>query len=83
MKIQSNPYRDIRYIKQFVGELNSDQLYKTTLDINNRVSVQFTVEDFERELGIFETIHGSSKKDLEARKKLMKNYKIKRDELDN
>ena len=66
-----------------LGELNSDQLYATTLDINNRVSVQFTVEDFERELGIFETIHGSSKKDLEARKKLIKNYKIKRDELDN
>lgn len=66
-----------------LGELNSDQLHATTLDINNRVSVQFTVEDFERELGIFETIHGSSKKDLEARKKLIKNYKIKRDELDN
>lgn len=51
--------------------------------MNNRVSVQFTIEDVERELEIMNMIHGPSKKDLEKRKELMKNYKIKRDDLDN
>ena len=66
-----------------LGELSGKQLRETTLDINNRVSVQFTIEDVERELEIMNMIHGPSKKDLEKRKELMKNYKIKRDDLDN
>ena len=51
--------------------------------MSNRVSVQFTVEDFERELSIMNMIHGPSKSDLERRKDLMKHYQIKRDDLDN
>lgn len=66
-----------------LGELSGKQLRETTLDMNNRVSVQFTIEDVERELEIMNMIHGPSKKDLEKRKELMKNYKIKRDDLDN
>ena len=66
-----------------LGELNGDQLYSTTLNINNRVSVQYTVEDVERELEIFELTHGTSKKSAEGRKKMMKEYKIKREDLDN
>ena len=66
-----------------LGELNGDQLFKTTLDINNRISVQYTVEDAERELAIFELTHGNSKKDALARKEMMKKYKIKREDLDN
>lgn len=66
-----------------LGELNGKQLRETTLDINNRVSVQFTVEDVEKELGIMNMIHGPSKSDLDKRKTLMKNYQIKRDDLDN
>lgn len=66
-----------------LGELNGDQLFSTTLDINNRVSVQYTVDDVERELAIFELTHGNSKKSAENRKKMMKEYKINRDDLDN
>ena len=66
-----------------LGELDGKQLKETTLDINNRTSVQFTVEDVERELAIFELTHGSSKKDATARKEMMKKYKIKREDLDN
>lgn len=66
-----------------LGELSGKQLKSTTLDMDNRVSVQFTVEDFERELGIMNMIHGPGKVDLEKRKELMKHYQIKRDDLDN
>ena len=66
-----------------IGELNYDQLRDSAMDINHRVSVQFTIEDVERELGIFNTTHGGSKKDALARKNLIKHYKIKRDDLDN
>ena len=41
------------------------------------------MEDVERELGIFRTIQGPSRKDLEERKKMMKNYRIRREDLDN
>ena len=77
-----NFYGDIE-INKIVGELNGDQLFSTTLDINNRVSVQYTVDDVERELAIFELTHGNSKKDSEGRKEMMKKYKIKREDLDN
>lgn len=77
MKIQSNIKINI------VGELNGDELFKTTLDINNRISVQYTVEDAERELKVFELTHGNSKKDVEGRKELMKKFKINREDLDN
>ena len=66
-----------------LGELNGDQLYQTTLNINNRISVQYTVEDAERELAIFDLTHGGSKKDASARKEMMKKFKIKREDLDN
>lgn len=66
-----------------LGELNGDELFKTTLDINNRISVQYTVEDAERELKVFELTHGNSKKDVEGRKELMKKFKINREDLDN
>ena len=66
-----------------LGELNADQMFKTALDINNRVSIQYTMEDAEKEVEIFRKLHGNSKKDMDARKKMMAEYKIARDDLDN
>ena len=66
-----------------VGELNADELRKTALDINHRVSVRYTVDDVERELAIFAITHGGSKEDAVARKAMMKAFKIDRDDLDN
>ena len=66
-----------------LGELNGDQLHDTTLDINNRISVQYTIDDVERELKIFAMTHGSSKQNMADRKRMMKEYKIKREDLDN
>ena len=58
-------------------------MFSTALDINNRVSIQYTVEDAEREIEIFKKLHGTSKKDMDARKQMMSDYKIARDDLDN
>lgn len=66
-----------------VGELNADELRKTALDINHRVSVRYTVDDVERELAIFAITNGVSKEDAVARKAMMKAFKIDRDDLDN
>lgn len=66
-----------------LGELDADQMFETALDINNRVSIQYTVEDAEKELETFRKLHGNSKKDIVSRKEMMAAYKIRRDDLDN
>ena len=66
-----------------LGELNPEDMFSTALDINNRVSIQFTVEDAERETEIFRKLHGDKAKDVAMRKKMMSEYKIARDDLDN
>lgn len=66
-----------------LGELNADDMFNTALDINNRVSIQYTVEDAEKEMEIFKKLHGNGKKEMDARKQMMAEYKIARDDLDN
>lgn len=75
------PIIETRY--KGLGELNADELWSTTLDVSKRVSVRFTVEDFERELGIFELTHGESKQNRIDRQEMMKHFKIRREDLDN
>ena len=58
-------------------------MHKTALDINNRVSIQFTTEDAERETKIFNMLYGNKQKDLKDRADLMREYKISRIDLDN
>lgn len=66
-----------------LGEANGKQLWETTLNPDTRILIQLTMEDVERDLAIFEKLHGQSKTNLEERKKMMSNYKIKREDLDN
>jgi DNA gyrase/topoisomerase IV subunit B len=66
-----------------LSEINPSDLKDTTMNINNRVSVRYTIEDIERELSIFNMTHGTSKEDADRRKDMMKLYKIKREDLDN
>ena len=66
-----------------LGELEADQIHRTTLDINNRISVQYTIEDAEKDYKEFCKLFGGKKKDLQARKKMMDAYRIKREDLDN
>ena len=66
-----------------LGELNAEDMFSTALDINNRVSIQFTVEDAERETEIFKKLHSDKPKYVNERKDMMSQYKIARDDLDN
>jgi DNA gyrase/topoisomerase IV subunit B len=66
-----------------LGELNADEMFSTALDINNRVSIQYTVDDAEKETEIFRKLHGCGKRDIIARRNMMMDYKIARDDLDN
>lgn len=66
-----------------LGELNPDQMRSTALDMNNRVSIMYTVADAEKEVAIFRKLHGGGKNDMIARKNMMQEYKIARDDLDN
>ena len=66
-----------------LGEANSQQLWDTTLNPDTRILIQLTMEDVERDLEIFEKLHGQTKKNLEDRKAMMSAYKIKREDLDN
>ncbi len=63
-----------------LGELDAIDLRKTTLDPNNRILIQLTLDDLEKELEKFNIIHGNA--DAE-RKKLMAHFKISREDLDN
>lgn len=70
-------------IISFVGEANSKELWNTTLNPDTRILVQLTMTDVEKDLKIFQKLHGQTKQDLEDRKAMMKAYKISRDDLDN
>lgn len=66
-----------------LGEANSKQLWDTTLNPDKRILIQLTMEDVQRDLEIFQKLHGQTKKNLEDRKAMMSAYKIKREDLDN
>ena len=63
-----------------VGELNANDLRDNTLDPRNRMLIRLTIDDIEKELAQFNILHGDN---ADARKLLMQNYKIDREELDN
>ena len=81
---ESSKYK-IKIIRRFkgLGEANSKQLWDTTLNPDTRILVQLTMDDVERDLKVFEKLHGPSKTDLAARKQMMSVFKIKREDLDN
>ena len=66
-----------------LGEANSKQLWDTTLNPNTRILIQLTMDDVQRDLEIFEKLHGTSKKNLEDRKDMIAKYKIRKEDLDN
>lgn len=73
----------ILYRYKGLGELEPQEIFETTLSINNRTSAQFTMEDAKRELEIFNVLHSPSKIYREKRKKMMMDYKIRMEDLDN
>lgn len=66
-----------------LGELDSKELWNTTLNPDTRALIQLTMDDVNRDLAKFEKLFGQTKKNLFDRKEMMSNYKIKREDLDN
>lgn len=66
-----------------LGEADSKQIRDTTMNTDNQILVQYSLEDVEKDLEVFRKLQGHRKKDAEARKEMMKNYKIRREDLDN
>lgn len=66
-----------------VGEANPDQIGKTTLDPNNRLLIRLTMKDCKKAIKTFYKLQGNRTKDKEARKKMMNEYKIDPEDLDN
>lgn len=68
-----------------MAELNADDFRASTLDYNQRVSVRYTMDmaRHEYELSVFNKLHAGDRDNLEKRKKMMQEFKIKREDLDN
>lgn len=66
-----------------LGETNWKDIAKTIMDPAKRILVQLTLDDVDRDLAIIEMLHSNSVEARRERKKMMKSYIIKRDEIDN
>lgn len=66
-----------------LGELNGKDLHETALSMDNRYSVQYTVEDVEKELAVFEKLMGPTEQNKRDRAAMMAKYEIRRVDLDN
>ena len=77
-----NFYGDIE-INTIVGEATGKQIGETTLDPNNRIIVQLTMNDCEKAAEIFNKLQGNRKKDADLRKQMMAEYRINKEDLDN
>lgn len=66
-----------------LGEANWWEIAETIMNPSTRMLVQLTLDDVDRDLKLIENLHASGKEAQEFRKKLMKEYRISRDEIDN
>ena len=66
-----------------LGEADWQDIAKTIMDPAKRILVQLTLDDVDRDLKIIEMLHSNSVEARRERKKMMKSYIIKRDEIDN
>ena len=66
-----------------LGELDDEELKDTTLNPHNRLLYRITMEDGEKALNLYNTLHGQTLKDRENRKKIYTQISIDPDLLDN
>lgn len=66
-----------------LGEINATEMWKTVLNPENRISIQYTVDDVEHELAIFQKLMGGSAKDRRDRRAMMERYHLDLEDLDN
>ena len=66
-----------------LGQMSPTVFYNTTLDPNKRTLIQLTITDINQELANFRIIHGGGTEGPKARRALLENFTITRDDLDS
>jgi len=66
-----------------LGEMDASEIWETSLNPNNRKLRRLTFDDARSDFEILKKLHGTGKHDLLARKDMMANFKISREDLDN
>lgn len=74
----------VRIFSRFkgLGEMDSDELWDTTMNPDTRLLVRLTSDDLKKELETFQMLNGKRKKDLEGRKNLLRGRRIRMEDLD-
>jgi DNA gyrase/topoisomerase IV subunit B len=85
----STIYPHILHRFKGLGEINDSDLRKYSMDINNRVSVQYTMASLEDDIKrayeneIMNVVHSQSGSYPNKRKEMIRDYNIRRDDIDN
>lgn len=66
-----------------IGEMAAEDLKDTAMNPNTRMLIRLTVGDLERDIKVFQKLFGDGKSDALLRKRMMEDYVIDRDDLDN
>lgn len=66
-----------------LGECNADQLWDTTLNPANRILVQLTMENIERDMDIFKKLKSDRPVYMKQRAEMVEAYRIKYEDIDN
>lgn len=66
-----------------LGECNADELWETVLNPVNRISVQLTMENIERDMEIFRKLKSNKPNYMRQRAEMVAAYKVKYADIDN
>ena len=73
---------DILHRFKGLGENNPEDIKLTTMDPNTRSLIQVHISDIENDMKVFQILRGTSPLDAQARKAMMRGYKIPNDLID-
>ena len=80
MEVCSNYELSIEMRYKGLGELNANELKSTTMNPHNRMLIQITMEEAEKELERFNIFHGNN---ADARKEMFGTISLEKEYLDN
>ena len=82
LKILKKYQPDILHRFKGLGENDADDIKTTVMDPNTRTLIRVNIQDIENDMKIFQLLRGGSPLDAQARKQMMKEYKIPRELID-
>lgn len=82
LKVLKKYQPDIEHRFKGLGENDADDIKTTVMDPNTRTLIRINIQDIENDMKIFQLLRGASPLDAQARKAMMKEYKIPRELID-